>query len=44
MPLIDVRLLEGVFSAEERQQLAERLIDAVVAVKGGAFPGRDPRS
>jgi phenylpyruvate tautomerase PptA (4-oxalocrotonate tautomerase family) len=29
MPLIDVRLLEGVFSREERQQLAENLIDAV---------------
>jgi 4-oxalocrotonate tautomerase len=37
MPLIDVRLLEGVFSRDERQQLAEGLIDAVVAVKGESF-------
>jgi 4-oxalocrotonate tautomerase len=37
MPLIDVRLLQGVFSSDERQQLAEGLIDAVVAVKGESF-------
>jgi 4-oxalocrotonate tautomerase len=37
MPLIDVRLLEGVFSQGERQQLAQGLIDAVVAVKGESF-------
>ena len=37
MPLIDVRLLEGVFSPEERKQLAEELIGAVVAVKGESF-------
>jgi 4-oxalocrotonate tautomerase len=37
MPLIDVRLLEGVFSPEERSDLAEGLIDAVVAVKGESF-------
>jgi phenylpyruvate tautomerase PptA (4-oxalocrotonate tautomerase family) len=30
-------LLEGVFSQDERQQLAEGLIDAVVAVKGESF-------
>ncbi len=37
MPLIDVRLLEGVFSPEERKQLAEELIGAVVVVKGESF-------
>ncbi len=37
MPLIDVRLLQGVFSREEREQLAEELIGAVVAVKGESF-------
>jgi 4-oxalocrotonate tautomerase len=37
MPLIDVRLLEGVFSRDERHQLAEGLIDAVVGVKGESF-------
>ena len=37
MPLIDVRLLEDVFSSDERRDLAEGLIDAVVAVKGESF-------
>lgn len=37
MPLIDVRLLQDVFSSEERRRLAEGLIDAVVAVKGESF-------
>jgi 4-oxalocrotonate tautomerase len=37
MPLIDVRLLEGVFSTEQRRELAEGLIGAVVAVKGESF-------
>jgi phenylpyruvate tautomerase PptA (4-oxalocrotonate tautomerase family) len=37
MPLIDVRLLEGVFSLPEREQLAEGLINAVVDVKGESF-------
>jgi 4-oxalocrotonate tautomerase len=37
MPLIEARLLEGVFSADEREQLAEGLINAVVGVKGESF-------
>lgn len=37
MPLIEARLLEGVFSADERKDLAEGLIDAVVQVKGENF-------
>jgi 4-oxalocrotonate tautomerase len=37
MPLIEARLLEGVFSSGEREQLAEGLIDAVVGVKGESF-------
>jgi 4-oxalocrotonate tautomerase len=37
MPLIEARLLEGVFSSDEREQLAEGLIDAVVEVKGESF-------
>jgi 4-oxalocrotonate tautomerase len=37
MPLIEARLLEGVFSSDEREQLAEGLIDAVVGVKGESF-------
>jgi 4-oxalocrotonate tautomerase len=37
MPLIEARLLEGVFSPDERAQLAEGLINAVVGVKGENF-------
>jgi 4-oxalocrotonate tautomerase len=37
MPLIEARLLEGVFSSDEREQLAEGLINAVVGVKGESF-------
>jgi 4-oxalocrotonate tautomerase len=37
MPLIDVRLLSGVFSSDERARLAEGLVSAVMAVKGESF-------
>jgi phenylpyruvate tautomerase PptA (4-oxalocrotonate tautomerase family) len=37
MPLIHVRLLEGVFGADERSELADQLIAAVVSVKGESF-------
>jgi hypothetical protein len=44
MPLIEARLLEGVFSSDERERLAEGLIDAVVGVKGESFPPSEHRS
>ena len=34
MPLINVKLIDGVFSASEKQQLAEKLTDAMVAIEG----------
>ena len=37
MPLIDVRLVAGAFSADERRHLSEGLVDAVVAVKGASI-------
>lgn len=37
MPLIEARLLERVFSVEEREQLAEGLVNTVVGVKGESF-------
>jgi hypothetical protein len=37
VPLIDLRLPEGVFSRDERRHLAESLIGAVVGVKGESF-------
>ena len=34
MPLIRVNVIEGVFSAAEKQELVKRMTDAMVAVKG----------
>ena len=34
MPLINVKVLDGVFSAEQRQEIVRRLTDAMVAIEG----------
>ena len=34
MPLIQVKLIEGVFTAPQKQEIIERLTDAVVAIQG----------
>ncbi|GAA4150512.1 4-oxalocrotonate tautomerase family protein [Actinomadura keratinilytica] len=34
MPLINVKLIEGVFSAEQKAEIVRRLTDAMVAVEG----------
>jgi 4-oxalocrotonate tautomerase len=34
MPLINVKLIEGVFGAEQKQEIIRRLTDAMVAVEG----------
>ncbi len=34
MPLINVRLIEGVFSDRQKQQIIERLTDAMVSIEG----------
>jgi 4-oxalocrotonate tautomerase len=34
MPLINVKLVEGVFSSEQKQQMIERLTDAMVSIEG----------
>jgi 4-oxalocrotonate tautomerase len=34
MPLINVKVLEGVFSAEQRQDIVRRLTDAMVEIEG----------
>jgi 4-oxalocrotonate tautomerase len=39
MPLIDVKVIEGVFSPEQKQQITERLTDAMVSVEGEAMRG-----
>ena len=34
MPLINVKLIEGVFTPEQKADIAERLTDAMVSVEG----------
>jgi 4-oxalocrotonate tautomerase len=34
MPLINVKLIEGVFTSEQKTQIAERLTDAMVSIEG----------
>ena len=34
MPLINVKLIEGVFTSEQKQQIVETLTDAMVSIEG----------
>ncbi len=34
MPLINVKLVEGVFSSEQKQEIIEKLTNAMVAIEG----------
>lgn len=34
MPLIQVKVVEGVFSHEQKQQIAKKLTDAMVSIEG----------
>ena len=34
MPLIQVKVVEGVFTAQQKQEIIERLTDAMVAIEG----------
>jgi 4-oxalocrotonate tautomerase len=37
MPLINVKLIEGVFNEGEKKQMAAKLTDAMVAIEGEAM-------
>jgi 4-oxalocrotonate tautomerase len=37
MPLINVKLIDGVFSPAQKQQIAQKLTDAMVSVEGEAM-------
>ena len=37
MPLINVKIIEGVFSAEQKSQIIPKLTDAMVAIEGEAM-------
>jgi 4-oxalocrotonate tautomerase len=39
MPLINVKVIEGVFTPEQKSQIAERLTDAMVSVEGENMRG-----
>ena len=39
MPLINVKVIEGVFTPEQKSQIAERVTDALVSVEGEAMRG-----
>jgi 4-oxalocrotonate tautomerase len=39
MPLINVRVIENVFTAEQKQQMARDLTDAMVAIEGERMRG-----
>jgi len=34
MPLIQVKVIEGVFTAEQKQEIVRKLTDAMVAIEG----------
>jgi len=34
MPLVNVRLIEGVFTPEQKQEMIRKLTDAMVAIEG----------
>jgi 4-oxalocrotonate tautomerase len=37
MPFIDIKVIEGVFTPEEKRELVERVSEAVIAVEGEAL-------
>jgi 4-oxalocrotonate tautomerase len=34
MPLINVKIIEGVFTSEQKQEIIERLTDVMVSIEG----------
>lgn len=39
MPLVNVKVIEGVFTAEQKQEIIARVTDAMVSVEGEALRG-----
>jgi 4-oxalocrotonate tautomerase len=39
MPLINVKIIEGVFSAEQKQEVIRKLTDAMVSIEGENMRG-----
>jgi 4-oxalocrotonate tautomerase len=39
MPLVDIELIEGVFSKHQKQEMIHKITDAMVAIEGEAMRG-----
>lgn len=39
MPLVDVQVIKGVFSADQKAEIIQRVTDAMVSVEGEAMRG-----
>jgi 4-oxalocrotonate tautomerase len=39
MPLVDIQLIEGVFDHSQKQQMIQKVTDAMVSVEGEAMRG-----
>ncbi len=39
MPLVDIELIEGVFSKQQKQEMIHKITDAMVAIEGEAMRG-----
>ncbi|MXN64479.1 4-oxalocrotonate tautomerase [Stappia sp. GBMRC 2046] len=39
MPLVDIQLIEGVFNAEQKREMIEKVTDAMVGIEGEAMRG-----
>ena len=39
MPLVDIQLIEGVFDDEQKQEMIQKVTDAMVAIEGEAMRG-----
>jgi len=39
MPLVDIQLIEGVFDQQQKQQMIQKVTDAMVAVEGETMRG-----
>lgn len=37
MPLVDIQLIEGVFTKQQKQQMIEKITDAMVEIEGEAM-------
>ncbi len=39
MPLVDIQLIKGVFTSEQKQRMIEKVTDAMVAIEGEPMRG-----